>query len=187
MTLRTILLSLVTVGWSSAPAAHGQAGPDQQTVPRFLDTVQAYVAQRDRLEKTVPSLPKEATPEQIDRHQRALAALIQSTRSAARPGDLFGKAMTTYLRSRLQQIFSSPEGPAMRAQILEEYPGPTPLTINGRYPDRVPLSNIPPPVFAVLPELPDAVEFRFVGPQLILFDSRANLVIDFIRNALPAR
>jgi hypothetical protein len=95
--------------------------------------------------------------------------------------------MTTHLRKRLQQIFSSTEGPAMRAQILEEYPGPTPLTINGRYPDRVPLSNIPPPVFAVLPELPDAVEFRFVGPQLILFDSRANLVIDFIRNALPAR
>ena len=186
MTFRETLLCLVTLGWASSPASYAQAGPDQ-TVARFLETVKAYVAQRDKLEKTVPSLPNEATPEQIDGHQRALAALIQSARSTARPGDLFGTAMTTHLRKRLRQIFSGSDGPAMRAQILEEYPGPTTLTINGRYPEQVPLSNIPPPVFAVFPELPDAVEFRFIGTQLILFDSRANLVIDFIRNALPAR
>ena len=95
--------------------------------------------------------------------------------------------MTAYLRRRLKQVFSSSEGPAMRAQILEEYPGPTPLTVNGRYPEQVPLSNIPHPVFAALPELPDAVEFRFVGPHLILYDSRASIVIDYIRNALPAK
>jgi hypothetical protein len=164
-----------------------QTAPEKATITQFLERVQTYVAQRDKFEKTVPSLPKEATPEQIDRHQRALAALIQTFRSGARPGDLFETAMTGYLRKRLEQVFAGSDGPALRAQILEEYPGPTPITVNGRYPDRVPLSNIPHPVFAVLPELPDAVEFRFVGPQLILLDSRANLVVDFIRNALPAR
>jgi len=181
-----ILFVMAAFGASALTPAR-QTEPEKVTITRFLERVKAYVAQRDKLEASLPSLPKQTTPEQIDQHQRALEALVRSSRSNARIGDLFGADMTAYLRKRLQQVFAGPDGPTMRAQILEEYPGPTPLTVNGRYPESVPLSNIPHPVFAVLPELPDAVEFRFVGPQLVVLDSRARLIVDFIRNALPPK
>jgi hypothetical protein len=37
---------------------------------------------------------------------------------------------------------------------------------------------------ALLPDLPDGVEYRFVGTHLILRDARANLIIDHIPNAI---
>ena len=40
-------------------------------------------------------------------------------------------------------------------------------------------------VLESLPKLPDNIEYRFVGKHLILRDMRANLVIDYILNAIP--
>lgn len=158
-----------------------QSGP----TTAFLDRVKAYLALRQKFEAEVPSLPKQATPEQIDQHQRALAELIRTSRAGAKSGDLFGADMIAEIKLALKPVFAGAEGAKRRSQILEEYPGPTPVTVNGQYPDRVPLSNMPAPVLGALPKLPDEIEYRFVGDQLILLDSRAHLVIDFIRNALP--
>ena len=57
--------------------------------------------------------------------------------------------------------------------------------VNGPYPDEEPLSTVPPNVLASLPELPEDIEYRFVGKHLILRDARANLIIDYIANAIP--
>jgi hypothetical protein len=35
-----------------------------------------------------------------------------------------------------------------------------------------------------LPTLPQGLEFRFVGRNLILLDTEANLIVDFIPNAV---
>jgi hypothetical protein len=35
------------------------------------------------------------------------------------------------------------------------------------------------------PMLPEDVEYRFAGKHLILYDARANLIVDFIPNAIP--
>jgi hypothetical protein len=37
-----------------------------------------------------------------------------------------------------------------------------------------------------LPALPPELEYRFVGRHLVLIDLGANLVVDVLRNALPA-
>ena len=42
------------------------------------------------------------------------------------------------------------------------------LAVNSRYPDEVPLSTMPPQVLAMLPKLPDDLEYRFIGTRLIL-------------------
>jgi hypothetical protein len=36
-----------------------------------------------------------------------------------------------------------------------------------------------------LPQLPKEVEYRFVGRDLILRDVAANLIVDFLPNAVP--
>jgi len=40
-------------------------------------------------------------------------------------------------------------------------------------------------VLAVLPPVPDDVEYRFVGRDLILRDAHANVVIDVLPDAVP--
>ena len=35
-----------------------------------------------------------------------------------------------------------------------------------------------------LPKLPEDVQYRFVGKHLLLYDAKANLIIDFMLNAI---
>jgi hypothetical protein len=56
--------------------------------------------------------------------------------------------------------------------------------VNAKYPPNAPLSTMPPTVLLNLPKLPQGLEYRFVGKHLILFDSKANLIVDILRNAI---
>jgi hypothetical protein len=44
---------------------------------------------------------------------------------------------------------------------------------------------MPPQVLAALPRLPEDLEYRFIGSRLILLDVHAQIVVDFIEDALP--
>jgi hypothetical protein len=44
---------------------------------------------------------------------------------------------------------------------------------------------MPPQVLAMLPKLPDDLEYRFIGNRLILLDVHAHTIADYIENALP--
>jgi hypothetical protein len=45
---------------------------------------------------------------------------------------------------------------------------------------------MPPCVLHALPELPIELQYRFVGVDLILIDIHADLVVDILRDAIPA-
>ena len=68
---------------------------------------------------------------------------------------------------------------------MEENPGPIKLQVNGQYPDNVPLSTMPPQVLAAMPRLAEDLEYRFIGRRLILLDVHANVIVDYIEDALP--
>ena len=55
------------------------------------------------------------------------------------------------------------------------------LQVNQVYPTTFPLATFPPTLLKVLPPLPKEVEYRIVAGHLILRDTEANLIIDFIR------
>jgi hypothetical protein len=73
--------------------------------------------------------------------------------------------------------------------IMDDNPGELANEINGTYPEGKPLSTVPPNILAVLPRLPDDIEYRFLGRHLILLDTRANVILDRIPFAirLPGR
>ncbi len=68
---------------------------------------------------------------------------------------------------------------------MDENPVGLTLAVNGRYPDTVPLSSVPPQVLQTLPKLSEDLEYRFVGDRLILLDTHAHVIADFIDDALP--
>ena len=169
-----------------AQAQKDRANPDAVAIAAFAKRVDAYVGLHKKLEGSIPSLPKEATPQQIDQHQRALGRLIGQERANAKRGDLFTPDMERIARKLLRDIFRGPGGEQMKREIFEEYGQRNIVpTVNGRYPDEVPLSTVPPGVLAGLPKLPEELEYRFVGRNLILLDPHAHIIADYVDRAIP--
>ena len=89
------------------------------------------------------------------------------------------------IKRLLATVFGGPEGKQLKDSIMDENPVGVKVTVNGRYPDNVPLSTIPPQVLQTLPKLTEDMEYRFVGDALILLDTHAHIIADFIDDALP--
>ena len=194
-TLTALLLSAACMhtGRASGPPADqaavarpdAQSSTDAMGFASFNTRLREYAALHDRLEKTLPPLPNETSSEALDKHQRSLAAMLAKERQRARRSDLFTREGEKAIRKVLRQVFAAPDGGRLKATIMDENPAAVKLAVNGRYPDEVPLSTMPPQVLAVLPRLPEELEYRFIGHRLILFDVHAHSVADYIENVLP--
>jgi hypothetical protein len=181
-----VLFSLTLATCASADVQKSPANSDAVTIAEFMKRVEAYVTLHKKLESTIPPLPKEATPEQIDQHQRALGRLLAQGRASAKRGDIFIPGMERIARKLLAEIFRGPGGAQMKREIFEEYEQRNiKPVVNGRYPDEIPLSTVPPGVLAGLPRLPEELEYRFVGTYLILLDPHAHIIADYVERAIP--
>ena len=56
--------------------------------------------------------------------------------------------------------------------------------IDGAYPAGKTQATMPGSLLARLPQLPDDIEFRFVGAHLILYDVRTNTIMDRLPDAI---
>jgi len=161
-----------------------RTNPNAATIAEFVKRVDQYVALHRKLESTLPDLPKQTNPTEIDKHERALLRLIQEGRKNAKPGDLFTPAMQRLIRNILRPVFRGKDGQQIKNEILDnEYKGSVKLVVNGRYPDEVPISTVPPQVLSQLPKLPEELEYRFIRTNLILFDPHAHIIADFVERA----
>jgi hypothetical protein len=176
-----------TVKPPQAPAERVSVNPDGPAVKAFMDRVNEYVALHKKLEATLPVLSKEATPEQIDKNERALGALIQSARAKAKRGDLFTPEMTGVVKSVIAIVFTGVQGQKLRNSIMDENVKELPLTVNQRFPAAIPMATMPPEILKALPPLPEEMQYRFVASQFVLWDPHANIVADFIPGAIPVK
>jgi hypothetical protein len=178
------LLFSFVVGLDAGQKPRPATSATAATLQEFSRRVDDYVELHKKLEKTLPSLPEQTDPVTIDKHQRALTVLIQGARKEAKAGDIFHPAMQRLVRTLLRPIFQGPDGLQVKREILDnEYKGKVKLLVNARYPDEVPISTVPPQVLAQLPKLEEELEYRFVRNHMILFDSHAHLIVDFVERA----
>jgi hypothetical protein len=59
------------------------------------------------------------------------------------------------------------------------------VQVNQGYPDSLPFTTVPPTLLRKLPRLPDEMAYRILGSVLLLVDRKANLIVDFMPNAIP--
>src|SRR4029079_12302969 len=170
-------------GSAAAPAA--PVNEDAQALAAFLERVNQYATLHQKLENSLPKLSKDSTPQKVDEHQRALAKLTQDARQSAKQGDIFTPEAQAVIRKLVGRIFSGPDGAALKASVMDENPGVPNLKVNSRYPDEIPVSTIPPQLLQALPKLPEEMEYRFVGNALILMDTHAHTVADFVPDTFP--
>ena len=78
---------------ATAPPTERVVGPlspaDAQALSTMNDRLGEYIDLHSKLERSLPKLPKDATPQQIDKNQRAFEALVRKARATAKPGDIF--------------------------------------------------------------------------------------------------
>ncbi len=63
---------------------------------------------------------------------------------------------------------------------------PVDVRVNAVYPVGATRSTVPPSLLLALPPLPECLHYRFVGRDLLLVDSVAQIIVDFLTNAAPA-
>jgi hypothetical protein len=177
---------------SSAPATERVVGPltpaDAQALATMNDRLKEYVGLHMKIERSLPRLPKEATPQQIDKNQRTLEQRLREARATAKPGDIFTPEARPVIERLLASVFGGPDGKELKASIMDENqaaPSAAKLIVNSRYPDTVPLTSVPPQVLQTLPKLTEDLEYRFLGNSLILLDTHAHIIADFIADVVP--
>jgi hypothetical protein len=184
--IRTILgCSLAAQIGLGAQANPPLATPaEARLLKEFEARVQAYHDLRDKVDEGAARQTQTREPAQLEAQKRALAANIQKARAGARPGDIFTPDVQPFIKRLLKPSIKGSDGAENKNTIKEEKPVVA-LKVNTPYPENQPLSIVPPDVLLQLPKLPKDLEFRFVQKHLILYDSRASLIVDVLPNAIP--
>ena len=198
--LDALLLSLTLAAAPQAVAVEPPAaGRGPRTPARmskddaedFLHEVEEYVDLRRKARADLPTLKDDAEPEAVTAYAKQLTANIAARRKGAKPGDVFKPKVAAAFRRICRDELS--RSSHERKVVLtegnptgdEERIGAPRVAVNAQYIPASPLSTVPPTLLMALPPLPEQVEYRFIGRSLILRDTVANLIIDFVPNAVP--
>lgn len=146
----------------------------------FRARMDAYAKLRRSLEEGLPRLKVTDDPVEIQRAERLLAQRIRKARAGAVRGNIF----TEDIRRGFRQVLRPVTNRATCALLRDDNPGEFQYPINSEYPKERPLSTVPPAMLAVLPKLPEDVFYRFLARDLILHDTRANIILDRIDDAV---
>ena len=152
----------------------------------FEVRVKEYMELRRDAERPVPALKNRSTPEQITAYEKALAAAIRKVRSNARQGQIFVAEAAPEFHRVVRALARGPADATWRA-IMESNPREATVGVNAPYPPGLPVSTVPPSLLLKLPQLPKELQYGFVGSNLILRDTKANLILDYLPDVLPNR
>jgi len=155
---------------------------DDQLIGDFKARLDKYVELRKKADDSAPALKESKSAGKIKDAEQSLLERIAAARHDAKPGEIFTPEIAAYFRRRLH-----PESkePGTKEIMKEDKVGTIPFKINGPYPETKPLVTAPPNLLEALPQLQKDIEYRFVGKHLILRDARANMIIDYMLNAIP--
>ncbi len=181
-TLWFTVLVLVPLSVAVPQASPPGVGENARLSQKFQSLANKYLDLRKQAagKSTGPS----DSPETLTANQRELASRIQKRRSGAKRGEIFTPELTAFFRRQIAQSLNGPHGTEIRASLHGAEPTNTRLRVNQSYPEKLPLQSTPPSLLLTLPTPPDGLEYRIVGRDLVLRDSEANIVVDFIPNVI---
>ena len=141
---------------------------------------------RKQAEAGIPALKPTPSASKINQHRRRLASSIQLARPQAKQGDIFSPAITQEFKHLIAIGYEGAEAAKVRASLRHDEPVNDVLVrVNAVYPEHIPLQTMPPSILLNLPDLPRELDYRIVGHTLVLRDVGANLIVDYIPEAIP--
>jgi hypothetical protein len=184
---KLLLVLLCSTAALIAPAADAAqetgVNPDAKLLAEFNEGVDRYLDLRKKADNGAPELEKTEKPEEIRHAQVALAERVKAARAGAKQGEIFTPAVAAHFRQLLRPPAAQN---STKAILKDDNPGAIPFKVNERYPENQPRSTAPPDVLQNLPKLPpdQDLQYRFIGKHLILLDTRSNLIVDYVPNAI---
>ena len=159
---------------------------DAAVMAEFKARVEKYADLHKQLAKGAAAQKETSDPAQIDAAKTALAAKIQAARAGAKQGDIFTPAIRPVFRRLLAPELKGEEGRDAKAVIKDDAPAPgsVPFKVNATFPEDQPLPSVPANLLLTLPSLPAPLEYRIVGQHLLLLDTAADVIVDYILNAI---
>jgi hypothetical protein len=112
--------------------------------------------------------------------------MIIEARPNMQQGNIFTPEISAYFKSIIRKTFQEPGSQIVRRTVQEgDPPKPIVMRVNGVYPDDSPVVTTPPTLLSRLPQLPTELTYRILGHTFVLLDSKTNLIVDFIPDAIP--
>ena len=167
------------------------ASDESAVIKDYRERVAKYVDLHKKVKNAVDPVEESASAAVLTKQKQQFVKMLQQERQGAAQGNIFTPGVRPIFVRIIKQHLTHPNGKKARSLILGEgNPGNKPkdglvLKVNSPYPTTAPNSTVPPSLLLVLPQLPEELEYRFVGRNLILRDREADLIVDFIRNAVP--
>jgi hypothetical protein len=158
--------------------------PDAEVLADFNARIENFVKFQRALLDEAP-LKESDQPQDIVGAQELLASKIRTLRKDAKQGDIISPQAAAMFRRLLNPELRGEDGAETRAILKDDGPTAVWLRVNATYPQEQPLSTVPANLLASLPQLPEDVEYRIVGRHLLLRDVDANIIVDFMYNAIP--
>jgi hypothetical protein len=181
--LRLAVLAISVFGVAVAQESPPGVGDNARLSQEFQQRATRYLDLRKQV--AGKSIPQSNSPEAIAANQKELASKIQKARTAAKQGELFAPDLVAFFRRQIAQSLNGPHGGEIRASLRHAEPTNGRLHVNQGYPEKLPLQSTPTSMLLNLPSAPDGLEYRIVGRDLVLRDTEANIVVDFIPNVIP--
>ena len=152
----------------------------------FAKRVDHYIKLRKTFVDTIGEIDPTKSQAEITTRANGLADAIIVARSQAKQGDIFTPEVATILATLIKEEYSRRPEPVTetRADQQDELPDFVPR-VNQVYPTTYPLATFPATLLPLLPPLPNALEYRIVQRYLVIRDTEANVIIDFMPNAVP--
>ena len=172
---------------SASPALRQIVPIPDQLLRDFNDRVAKYVKVHKEQEAKLPPLKDRTDASAIAAHKTALATAIGEARKGVAAGEIFFPAIRTELTRIIRDELKGRAGATAREAIREDKPTGVPLKVNGTYAEEKSLSTMPPMLLTKLPPLPEQLEYRFVSQNLVLRDTVAGIVVDFVPGVLTTR
>ena len=160
--------------------------PNAAEMAEFKARVEKYAELHKSLAKGSAQQKETSDPAQISAAQAQLAVKIQAARANAKHGDIFTPAIRPVFRRLMAPKLKGEDGRDAKAVLRDDAPAPgtVPFKVNAKYPDNQPKPTVPANLLLTLPPLPAPLEYRVVGQHLLLLDTAADLIVDYILNAI---
>ena len=156
-------------------------------IDEFHRAVTKYLAVQADLRVEIGDMVPNSTAVEVNAASDMLAAAVLRARPKARRGDFFNPAVSRTITRRIADASRAGALRPVIAQIDDERPTVGQPRVHLRFPSTSEMATMPSSLLAVLPRLPDELEYRIIGEFLVLRDVRAALILDYIARAVPRR
>lgn len=167
-------------------AARAGVNADAAVLQDFKARVDQYLKIHKEAAKGPARLKESNDPAEITKAQDTLSARIRAARADAKHGDVFTPEISTQFRRLLAPEMKGEDGQDTKKVLKTDAPPAATVAfkVNAKYPEGQPLPTTPANVLLNLPRLPEPLQYRIIGRHLVLLDSAADLVVDYIPNAI---